>query len=124
MRCLAGLVTVAAIAFAALLRWTALLSMPSFAEVCARWRPSDAELLDRHGDVLYEMRVQANGRRLAWVPLADISPALERAVLASEDRRFFSHHGVDLHALASVIVSRLSGRRGRGASTIAMQLAK
>ena len=123
MRYFAGLVTVAAIAFAVLPRWTVPLSMPSFSEVCARWRPSDAELLDRHGDVLYEMRVQANGRRLAWVPLADISPALERAVLVSEDRRFFSHHGVDLRALASVIVSRLSGRRGRGASTIAMQLA-
>lgn len=123
MRYSAGFPIAGVLALAAMLRWTVPLSTPSFAELHAHWRPSDAELLDRHGDVLYEMRVQAHGRRLAWVPLADISPALERAVLVSEDRRFFSHHGVDLRALASAIISRLGGRRGRGASTIAMQLA-
>ena len=35
----------------------------------------------------------AHGRRLAWTPLAAISPALQRAVIATEDRRFFGHHG-------------------------------
>src|SRR5947208_11777876 len=33
--------------------------------------------------------------RRADVPLADISPHLQRAVVAIEDRRFYRHHGVD-----------------------------
>jgi len=123
MRYLVGVLIVGAFALAALARWAVSAPTPSYADLRAHWRSSDAELLDRHGDVLYEMRVKAHGRRLEWTQLADISPALERAVIISEDRRFFSHHGVDLRALASVIMSRLSGRRGRGASTITMQLA-
>src|SRR6516225_5859661 len=123
MRYLVGVLIVGAFALAALARWAVSAPTPSYADLRAHWRSSDAEPLDRHGDVLYEMRVKAHGRRLEWTQLADISPALERAVIISEDRRFFSHHGVDLRALASVIMSRLSGRRGRGASTITMQLA-
>src|SRR5208282_5663941 len=73
---------------------------PSFAEVRARWRPSDAQLLDRHGDPVYEMRIDSQGRRLAWTPLDEISPALLQAVVESEDRRFYSHRGVDAIAAA------------------------
>jgi penicillin-binding protein 1C len=98
-------------------------AMPSFAQVRAQWRPSDAQLLDRHGVPLYERRVDSNGRRLAWTPLDEVSPALEQAVIASEDRRFFDHHGVDERAMAGAMVRGLFGRRARGASTITMQLA-
>jgi len=122
MRYLAGPGTVAAMVLGAILLWTVPPSMPSFADVREGWRPSAAQLLDRHGDVLYEMRVEAHGRRLAWTSLVDISPALEQAVIASEDRRFFAHHGVDFRALAGAIMGRVIGKRGRGASTIAMQL--
>jgi hypothetical protein len=61
--------------------------------------------------------------RLGWVTLAEISPALEAAVLASEDRRFHAHGGVDARAVAAATLARLSGRGPRGASTITMQLA-
>jgi penicillin-binding protein 1A len=48
-----------------------------------------------------------------------------QAVIASEDRRFYSHFGVDPHGLASVAVETLqSGRVTRGASTITQQVAK
>ena len=98
-------------------------AVPSFEAVRARWRPSDARLLDRHGEPIHELRVDAHGRRLAWTPLAAISPALQRAVIASEDRRFLRHHGVDFAAIAGAAAARLAGRRGRGASTLTMQLA-
>jgi penicillin-binding protein 1C len=91
--------------------------------VRARWRPSDAQLLDRNGEPIHEVRIDRHGRRLAWAALDDISPALIDAVIASEDRRFLRHRGVDFTALAGSIRSRLAGRRRRGASTITMQLA-
>jgi penicillin-binding protein 1C len=96
---------------------------PPFEDVRAAWRSSDRQLLDRWGDVLHELRVDSTRRRLAWTPLADISPALRAAVLRSEDRRFFEHRGVDPRAVGAALLSRLRGRPPRGASTISMQVA-
>jgi len=98
-------------------------SAPTPAAVRASWRPSDAVLLDRHGEVLHERRIDATRRRLPWTALDDVSPALRRAVLVSEDRRFHGHGGVDARALAAAAWARLSGGPPRGGSTITMQLA-
>src|ERR1700688_4738039 len=68
---------------------------PTFAEVRARWRPSEAQLLDRNGDPVHELRIDLQGRRFAWTPLDETSPALMQAIITSEDHRFWSHHGVD-----------------------------
>jgi monofunctional biosynthetic peptidoglycan transglycosylase len=61
-----------------------------------------------------------------WVELREVSPALVRSVLASEDARFFQHWGVDLKELerAREYNDRQQGRRLRGASTITMQCAR
>src|SRR5271154_6606195 len=96
---------------------------PTLAEVRARWRPSEAQLLDRNGDPIDELRIDSHGRRFAWTPLDQISPALTQAIVAAEDHRFWSHRGVDLVALTSSAARMLAGKRGRGASTITMQLA-
>jgi penicillin-binding protein 1C len=98
-------------------------SVPSFSDVRASYRPSDAVLLDRHGRVVHELRVDHSRRRLEWAALDAISPALRAAVVASEDRRFAHHGGVDLLALAGSGLRRLGGQGLRGASTISMQLA-
>ncbi|MDH4983737.1 monofunctional biosynthetic peptidoglycan transglycosylase [Hyphomicrobium sp. D-2] len=58
-----------------------------------------------------------------WVPLEQISPNLQRAVVVSEDSRFCQHWGIDLEEMANAI-RRSSGGYPRGASTITMQLAK
>jgi penicillin-binding protein 1C len=97
--------------------------VPSFAAVRAAHQPSDVPLLDRRGTVVYELRTDPGERRLVWSALADVSPALRHAVLAAEDRRFRSHHGVDWRALAGAALGRVAGRSARGASTITMQLA-
>ncbi len=97
--------------------------LPSFAEVRSSYRISDALLLDRHGTVIHEMRVDPTGRRLEWVALADISPALARAVVAAEDRRFHDHGGVDWRALGVSVLRHVASGGSRGASTITMQLA-
>ena len=102
-------------------------AMPDYAAVRADWKPSEAWLYDRHGRLLDSERVNFERRRLAWVPLNDISPAVREAVVQSEDRRFWSHGGVDWLAIASAVRARLTmegaGDRSRGASTLAMQLA-
>jgi monofunctional biosynthetic peptidoglycan transglycosylase len=60
------------------------------------------------------------------VPLAVVSPHLQRAVIAAEDARFFVHHGIDFAAAREAVEynRRSRGRRLRGASTITMQCAK
>src|ERR1700719_3670326 len=96
---------------------------PTFVEVRARWHPSEAQLLDRNGDPVHELRIDLHGRRFAWTSLDEISPALTQAIVTSEDHRFWSHHGVDLIALVSSAARAILGGRSRGASTITMQLA-
>lgn len=69
---------------------------------------------------------ELHGQRLRhrWVPLEDISPALIRAVIASEDGRFCSHWGVDWGSVRLAVDEALDGREPRGASTIPMQTVK
>lgn len=59
-----------------------------------------------------------------YVPLAQISPNLRAAVIASEDALFCRHHGVDWGALREVIDDADADGPSRGASTITMQTAK
>ena len=98
-------------------------AVPTFEGVRAAHRPSDLELLDRHGALLHELRIDETARRLAWTSLHDISPALREAVITSEDRRFFRHRGVDAKAAAAALLHGWSGGPRRGASTITMQVA-
>src|SRR5260370_26192590 len=96
---------------------------PTFAEVRARWHPSEAQLLDRNGDPVHELRIDRHGRRFAWTTLDQISPALTQAIVTSEDHRFWSHHGVDVIAITTSAARAMVGGKSRGASTITMQLA-
>jgi monofunctional biosynthetic peptidoglycan transglycosylase len=54
----------------------------------------------------------------------EISPHLRRAVLASEDDRFYLHFGLDLEEIQNALERAKRGRRLRGASTITQQVAK
>ena len=102
-------------------------AVPAFAEIKAGYVSSEALIVDRHGEPLSEVRVDARGRRLDWVPLAQVSPAFARALIAAEDKRFHEHHGVDWQGMAAAawnsVWRTLDGRRVRGGSTLTMQLA-
>jgi penicillin-binding protein 1C len=98
-------------------------AVPTFQAIRAAFRPSDVQLLDRNGEVIHEVRTDPRRRRLGWVGLSDISPALQAAAITSEDRRFYSHGGVDVRALAAAALQQLTGGHRRGASTISMQVA-
>lgn len=108
------LLTVATDAFSA---------VPSYEDVRARYSASDAVLLDRHGEVIHELRIDPHGRRLSWTKRADLSPAVVKAVVRSEDKRFYGHRGADWPALISASFGKLFSDGRRGASTITMQLA-
>jgi len=96
---------------------------PDIASIQQQHPPSFAWILDRHGEVIQETRVDFSARQAAWVPLDAIAPAIKDAVIAHEDKRFHSHWGVDGLALMNAVSQNLTGNRRRGASTLTMQLA-
>lgn len=59
-----------------------------------------------------------------WIDFKNIAPVLPRTVIASEDARFCSHHGVDWDAVRDVLADAEDGDVGRGGSTITQQVAK
>jgi monofunctional biosynthetic peptidoglycan transglycosylase len=64
-------------------------------------------------------------KRIIFKPLSQISIQLQHAVIASEDGRFYIHHGVDWVETQKVAeASEENGKLGRGASTIPQQLVK
>lgn len=78
------------------------------------FRAVDGTLLPRYG----ELKENA-------VNVEDLPPVLIYAVLATEDRRFYDHHGIDLTGMARAMVTNLkAGRVAQGGSTITQQLAK
>ncbi|WP_338014915.1 penicillin-binding protein 1C [Aquabacterium soli] len=98
-------------------------ALPSYQQVRQAYTPSDLSLLDRHGQPLQTVRVDNRARRLSWVGLQEVSPALRMAIVLSEDQRFWAHGGVDWRAVAASTWANAWNQRTRGASTVTMQLA-
>ena len=75
--------------------------------------------------------LSADGQQLAvmkrtdreWVKLADISPTALQALIATEDRRFYEHRGLDVTRTIAAAWHTLGGDR-EGGSTITQQLAR
>ncbi len=79
---------------------------------------------DRDHHLLREVRAD-DDERADRRPLSELGPLLPRAVIAAEDRRFYSHFGVDPIAMARAFGSSLVARRVvSGASTLTQQLAR
>jgi penicillin-binding protein 1C len=92
-------------------------------EALLRTPPVSLEFTDRNGRTLREARVGERFRR--EVKYAEIPQNVIRAMLAAEDKRFFSHSGVDWLSAGRAAVSGVrAGRKISGASTISQQLIK
>ncbi|MGI4849425.1 MAG: penicillin-binding protein 1A [Janthinobacterium lividum] len=123
-RCLHALRAVAWLGCAAL----GLLALYSLALV--PFTPSIADLKKQKADQP-SVLMSADGKRLAvfarmnrqWVPLARISPNVTAALIATEDHRFYQHHGIDLRRTAAVAARAIVGG-SEGGSTITQQLAR
>jgi monofunctional biosynthetic peptidoglycan transglycosylase len=92
--------------------------------VAARWidPPTTAVHMERrlqawiHGTPYHE--------RYEFVPLVEIAPDFQHAVIAAEDARFYQHHGFDWNAIELAAEGDMEGGRIRGGSTITQQLVK
>jgi monofunctional glycosyltransferase len=62
--------------------------------------------------------------RYEFVPLKQISPDFQHAVIAAEDARFYQHHGFDWDAMEIAAEGDMQGGRVRGGSTLTQQLVK
>lgn len=62
--------------------------------------------------------------RYKFVPLSQVSPDLQHAVIAAEDARFYEHNGFDWHEAQIAAEDAWDGERTRGASTLTQQLVK
>jgi monofunctional biosynthetic peptidoglycan transglycosylase len=93
--------------------------------VAARWidPPTTAVQMERR--VQAWMHGTPYKKRYRFVPLREISPDLQHAVIAAEDGRFYEHDGFDWHQIEIAADEDLEGgHRVRGASTIDQQLVK
>src|SRR5690606_11273437 len=59
-----------------------------------------------------------------WEPLENISPNLQKAVIASEDGTFLKHSGFDFEAIEKAMKNNEQGKKLKGGSTISQQTAK
>ena len=81
-------------------------------------------LVDRDGQHLREA-VGVTGERAVWVSLDDMSPWLVSGTIAIEDRRFYSHLGIDPKGVVRAVVRNVqAGHVVSGASTLSMQTAR
>jgi monofunctional glycosyltransferase len=59
-----------------------------------------------------------------WEPIENISPNLQKAVIASEDGNFLTHNGFDFEAMQKAYENNNKGKKLKGGSTISQQTAK
>jgi monofunctional biosynthetic peptidoglycan transglycosylase len=62
--------------------------------------------------------------RYEFVPLSQISPDFQHAVISAEDARFYQHHGFDWQAIQRAAEDDMEGGKIRGGSTLTQQLVK
>jgi monofunctional biosynthetic peptidoglycan transglycosylase len=104
----------------ALLLW----SLAALTLVFARWidPPTTAVHMQRRLQAL--IHNTPYHERYKFVPLSQISPDFQHAVIAAEDTRFYQHHGFDWHAIELAAQEDMEGGRTRGGSTLTQQLVK
>ena len=82
--------------------------------------PQRNTMLDADGNVLAVLYAQ---NRIE-VPLDEISPIMQQAIIAIEDQRFFNHAGIDFRGTLRASISTGAGGQVQGGSTITQQYVK
>ncbi len=92
--------------------------------VAARWidPPTTAVHIERRWQAWIHNKPYRE--RYKFIPLSQISPNLQHAVIAAEDARFYQHHGFDWDQIQIDAEGDMEGGRTRGASTLTQQLVK
>lgn len=92
---------------------------PSLSEIMAHKSPVASTIISADGQTL--SKVFNENRTL--VPYDSIAPVFFDALISTEDKRFYTHNGIDLKGLGGAIKDAIAGN-SRGASTITQQLVK
>jgi monofunctional biosynthetic peptidoglycan transglycosylase len=115
--------------FRSVVQWLALAVLgiwlaAALALVAARWidPPTTAVHMERRVQAWIAHRPYHE--HYDFVPLRQISPNVQHAVIAAEDGRFYQHHGFDWQQIQIAARQDMEGERTRGASTITQQLVK
>jgi penicillin-binding protein 1A len=116
------LVPLASGAAAALWAFTVLpRSLPSVSALETFQPVRGSQVFDDNDELITEFHVE----RRIFVPLASVPKSLQDAVIATEDKRFYSHFGIDPVGIARALYQNYRlGRIAEGGSTITQQLAK
>src|SRR5262249_59659349 len=74
--------------------------------------------------LMLERRLTGARVERIWIPLDAVPPAVAEALIAAEDARFCTHHGIDWGEVREAFADAEEGGRLRGGSTITQQVAK
>lgn len=100
------------------------LAIPAFEETKGNWRAQDdyaVTFLDRYGNEIGQRGIIQRDS----VPVQEMPDHVIKAVLATEDRRFFEHYGIDFIGLSRAMTENMRARTiVQGGSTLTQQLAK
>ncbi len=100
------------------------LALPAFEETAGNWRAQAdfaVTFLDRYGKEIGQRGIIQRDS----VPIDEIPDHVIKAVLATEDRRFFEHYGIDFLGLARATTENVRANSVvQGGSTLTQQLAK
>lgn len=100
------------------------LALPAFNETAGDWRAQDdyaVTFLDRYGNEIGQRGIIQRDS----VPVDELPDSLVKAVVATEDRRFFQHYGIDAVGLVRAMSENVRANTVvQGGSTITQQLAK
>jgi penicillin-binding protein 1A len=113
------LIPVAAVAFVAMYVTSLVPTAPSIADIQHVKPQEPTVVLSEDGRQLALFRRKAQ----EWVKLSQVSPHVVDALLATEDRRFYDHHGLDIRRTIAAAWSTMHGDL-QGGSTISQQLAR
>lgn len=93
-------------------------------EVLVDYQLSESiKIYDRNGQLLYTVNDPTEGQR-TMLSFDEIPPVMKQAIIAAEDRSFYSNPGFDLRGISRAVLGVVTGRYAGGGSTITQQLAR
>ncbi len=98
-------------------------ALPAFEAINETWRTTgqySVTFLDRYGNEIGKRGILHSDA----VPLSEIPDYMVKATLATEDRRFYQHFGIDLFGTLRALVNNITSSSTQGGSSITQQLAK
>lgn len=103
--------------------WYLIATAPDLDAISLSPSESATYICDSDGNYIRRLTFATSNRDL--VTLDEIPEALQQAIVAIEDERFYSHHGIDVHGILRAFFKGItSGSFSEGASTITQQLIK